>query len=284
MRLRETAAFLFLASVLLGAVPALADETRANSAGTERYRLEGRGATSLEGLSYRLPSAAGSVVTGEIKLRGRLVLGERRTTAAGLSLVRFFDGYRPHLEVLRRVDAREPGSVRLQIFVNGEVAVDSPLSEYPTLSTSESRDGLSIRSGLTMQNEQSSCEAACDQSYAECMSSCDPMGQGCEDCWRYFNDCTAACPTCDDWREVSRTLVGRFRVGSANIVGAMYCIFEEHYLVEQTNPAGCHANRFVCKTDTDRIFLGFGNFYPEDEDCCNDNPGDENYCGGQPCS
>lgn len=38
------------------------------------------------------------------------------------------------------------------------------------------------------------CEDSCIEHYDDCLLTCDPMGQGCENCWRYFEDCMAMCP------------------------------------------------------------------------------------------
>ena len=81
---------------------------------------------------------------------------------------------------------------------------------------------------------------------------------------------------------MNRTLIARLNSGNANIFGVKYCDFEEYYLVEEANAAGCYPNRTVCDYDDDRIFYGFGSGYPSESQCCNDDPGDENYCGGNP--
>ena len=73
------------------------------------------------------------------------------------------------------------------------------------------------------------------------------------------------------------SLSARSFSGSSNYIGAKYCHFEEYYLVEEANAAGCYPNRTVCDYDDDIIFYGFGSGHPSEGQCCNDDPGDETY-------
>ncbi len=82
---------------------------------------------------------------------------------------------------------------------------------------------------------------------------------------------------------MSRTLIARRFSGSSNYLGARYCHYEEYYLVEEANAEGCYPNRTVCDYDDDTIFYDFPDGgYPSQSQCCNEDPGDENYCGGDP--
>jgi hypothetical protein len=89
----------------------------------------------------------------------------------------------------------------------------------------------------------------------------------------------ASCPTCNDWVEVSRTRIGRDWTGSSNYFGVSYCHYEEHYLVEEANAAGCYPNRTVCDYDNDTIFEGFNWGTPGESRCCQAND-PAFFCGG----
>jgi hypothetical protein len=228
------------------------------------------------GLTFMVRTAGAPVMLeAELLLRGGVIMSERRSLRAEADRVELFSRGAEHFAGLRVEDAASPGRVRVRIRQNGELIVEASLTEFEAKYAAPAPRPRRV--AATGQ-----CEDNCAFLYDDCSQTCDPQGQGCENCWRYYQDCVAACPDCDDWEEVSRTLLRRRFSGGSNILGHKYCNFEEYYLVEETNPAGCYPNRFVCDYDDDSIFEGWGSSSPDEGDCCNDNvgPGDENYCGG----
>ena len=226
------------------------------------------------GIAFPVRSNGAPVqIEAELRLGREVIMSERRTVSSART-IRLFERGAEHLGALRAQDADSPGRVQLRIVQNGEAVIDMSLTEYDTLHVGGP--------GPRRVTSNGPCEEGCEVQYQDCLSWCDPRGTECETCWRYYEDCTAGCPTCSDWQVVNRTLLRRAFSGSANYIGVRYCHFEEYYLVEETNPAGCYPNRFVCDYDDDVIFEGWGSGYPDEGDCCNDNvgPGDENYCGG----
>lgn len=241
-----------------------------------RQRLAPRDAVASAALTFPLrPSATPARLDVEVRAGDKVVITEKRVPRAGAQTVGLFAAGGSHLDILRQQDRQKPGRVTVHVWQDGMLTVETSLTDfYARYGDRATRDVAT----------DGACEDACYSQYSECIQYCDPQGQQCDNCWISYSQCTSQCPTCDDWVEVSRTRIGREYTGSTVIFGVQYCDFEEFYLVEETNPAGCYANRTVCDTDDDMIFYGFGTWNPTEELCCNDDPEDENYCGGTTCS
>jgi hypothetical protein len=262
-------------------------QRRSGAAEPERDRaprqsavLRGRVPVESRGLAFPLRTTGGPVwIEAELRLDGKVIMSEQRFASPDDRVVHLFAHDAGHLGALRDQDARNPGRVQLRILQGGKPVFDSSLTkfdaQYPTNRATSGPRPRDIAA-------KSDCSDNCDLYYNDCISWCDPRGNECANCSAQYNNCMASCPTCNDWVEVSRTLIARRNSGSSNYLGAKYCQFEEYYLVEEANAAGCYPNRTVCDYDDDTIFYGFGSGYPNESQCCNDDPGDENYCGGDP--
>ncbi len=248
-----------------------------------RQKSAGRVPAENRGLAFPLRTAGGPVwIEAELRLDGKVIMSEQRVASPDARVVHLFAHGAGQLGVLRDQDARNPGRVQLRILQGGKPVFDSSLTKFDAqYATDRATPGPRPR-GIADIAAKSACSDNCDLYYQDCLSWCDPRGSECASCWDQYENCMAGCPTCSDWVEVDRTLIARSFSGSSNILGARYCNFEEYYLVEETNPAGCYPNHTECDYDDDTIFYNFGTGYPSESQCCNEDPGDENYCGGDP--
>jgi|tagenome__1003787_1003787.scaffolds.fasta_scaffold20940904_3 hypothetical protein len=240
--------------------------------------LGGRVPVGGQGLAFPLRTTGAPVwIEAELRLDGKVIMSDQQIASPGARVVHLFGA--GQLGALRDQDARNPGRVQLRILQAGKPVFDSSLTKFDAQYAADRP-----RSGRRPRNvaAKSACTDDCDNQLYDCSTWCDPRGAGveCNACHDQYNNCIASCPTCNDWVEVSRTRIGRRYSGSANILGAQYCHFEEYYLVEQANAAGCYPNRTLCDYDNDTIFLGFGSYIPSEPDCCDNDPNDEFYCGG----
>lgn len=239
----------------------------------ERLQLQSKA------LAFPVPTTGAPIrIDAELRLDGKVIMTEQRTVSEDFRrVITLFAHGAGHFGALRDQDARKPGRVQLRIVQDGKQAFNGSLTEFDT-QYPEALTTAKPRLGGVAAND--ACSENCDAQYMTCLEWCDPRGDSCQQCAQWYNDCMASCPTCDDWYQVSHTLIGRRNSGTSNILGAQYCNFEEYYLNEEANAAGCYPNRTVCDYDDDVIFYGFGSGHPSQEQCCNDDYGDENYCGG----
>jgi hypothetical protein len=256
----------------------------ASAAEPARDRAPRQGATlrpsAAEPLAVLFPVHTGGEpvrIEAELRLNGEVIMAERRSLPAEADRVRLFTRVAGHFEALRDQDARNPGRVQLRISQNGAVVVDMSLTEFDVAYP----EAPARRPRRVATNGP--CEDNCELYYQDCLSWCDPRGSECANCWYQYENCIANCPTCDDWNEVSRTRIGRRFDGSASYFGVQYCFYDEYYLVEESNAAGCYPNRTVCDIDEDTVWLGGGGI-PSQNDCCDEDQNSEHWCGGDTCS
>ena len=212
-------------------------------------------------------------IEAELRLDGKVVMSEQRVVSPDDRVVHLFAHGAEHFGALRDQDARNPGRVQLRIVQDGTPVFDSSLTKFDA-QYATARPTSRLAAGPA----KSECSDNCDAQYEQCTSGC--YVYACiQECQYYRDQCMTSCPNCDAWVEVSRTRIGRDWTGSTNYFGVSYCHYEEHYLVEQTNPAGCHPNRTVCDYDHDTIWEGFNAGDPGESRCCQDND-PEFFCGG----
>ena len=239
--------------------------------------LRGRVPVESRGLAFPLRTTGAPVwIEAELRLDGKVIMSEQRVASPDDRVVHLFAQGAGHLSALRDQDARNPGRVQLRILQGGKPVFDSSLTkfdaQYPAVRAASEPRPRDIAA-------KSACSDNCDLYYSDCLSWCDPRGNECANCWYQYENCMASCPTCNDWVEVSRTRIGRDWTGSSNYFGLSYCHYDEHYLVEEANAAGCYPNRTVCDHDEDTIFEGAGWGSPGESRCCQEND-PEFYCGG----
>lgn len=242
--------------------------------------LPGRVPVESHGLTFPLRTTGAPVwIEAELRLDGKVIMSEQRVASADARVIHLFADGAGHFGALRAQDARNPGRVQLRILQNGKPVVDSSLTKFDA-EYATGRAPAGRPAGLAKSHHEE-CANNCEAQYEQCNSGC--YVYACiQECQYYRDQCMTGCPTCDDWVQVSRTLIAREFSGSSNILGVKYCNFEEYYLIEEANAAGCYPNRNVCDYDDDTIFYDFGTGYPNASQCCTNDPGDEKYCGGNP--
>lgn len=239
--------------------------------------LRGRVPVESPGLAFPLRATGAPVwIEAELRLDGTVIMAEQRVVSPDALVVHLFAKGTGHFGSLRDQDARNPGRVQLRILQNEKPVVDSSLTKFDAqYATDRATSG---QPAWLAKSHHEECASNCETQYEQCNSGC--YDYSCiQECQYYRDQCLTGCPSCDDWVEVSRTRIGRDWTGSSSYFRVTYCHYEEHYLVEQTNPAGCYPNRTVCDYDNDTIWEGFNAGMPGESRCCLDND-PEFYCGG----
>jgi hypothetical protein len=280
-------AIVLLGTLFLGAAPlcwAQDAQRRSGAAEPQRDRaprqsavLPGLAPAESRGLAFPLRTTGGPVrIEADLRLDGKVIMSEQQVASADARVVHLFADGAGHFSALRDQDASNPGRVQLRILQDGKPVVDSSLTEFDAKYTTDR--ATSGGPASLAKSDPQECANDCDSQYEQCTSGCSVYA--CiEECQYYRNQCMTYCPNCDAWVEVNRTLIGRDWTGSTNYFGVGYCHYREHYLVEQTNPAGCHPNRTVCDFDDDTIFVSFNWGDPDESDCCQEED-PEHFCGG----